>query len=158
VDAVRLMEKAVTHAPGMAAHVERLEAYRALVAHRTEPTAEQTPEPVAAKVAPPTISLGDCGLAQKLAALAWQDLGQPLTRDGCVLIPALLDPATCAELRNDFDADSLFAKTVVMDRPDFGQGAYRYFRAPIPTIVDQLRREVYPHVARIANEWQRLLS
>src|SRR5208337_3420110 len=35
---------------------------------------------------------------------------------------------------------------------------YRYFRAPIPDIVDGLRRAIYPHVAEIANEWQRLLS
>ena len=44
------------------------------------------------------------------------------------------------------------------DRPDFGIGEYRYFRAPIPETVDQLRRAVYPHVARVANEWQQLLD
>lgn len=57
-----------------------------------------------------------------------------------------------------FDDDALFAKTVVMDRPEFGLGVYRYFRAPIPSLVDQLRRAVYPHVARIANHWQELLN
>lgn len=57
-----------------------------------------------------------------------------------------------------FDDDALFAKTVTMDRDDFGMGVYRYFRAPIPEIVDGLRRAIYPHVAEIANEWQRLLS
>ena len=31
-------------------------------------------------------------------------------------------------------------------------------RAPIPQVVDQLRRAVYPHVARIANEWQQMLG
>ena len=46
----------------------------------------------------------------------------------------------------------------VMDRPEFGKGDYRYFGAPIPAVVDQLRRAVYPHVARIANEWQRMLG
>jgi hypothetical protein len=57
-----------------------------------------------------------------------------------------------------YDDDSLFAKTVVMDRPEFGLGEYRYFRAPIPAVVDQLRRAVYPHVARIANDWHALLN
>ena len=57
-----------------------------------------------------------------------------------------------------FDDDARFAKTVVMDRDDFGQGVYRYFKAPIPAAVDGLRRRVYPHVARIANEWQGLLN
>jgi len=45
-----------------------------------------------------------------------------------------------------------------MERDDFGQGVYRNFRAPIPAVVEGLRRSVYPHVARIANEWQGLLN
>ncbi len=45
-----------------------------------------------------------------------------------------------------------------MDREDFGQGVYRYFRAPIPAIVDDLRRAVYPYAARIVNAWQHLLN
>ena len=52
----------------------------------------------------------------------------------------------------------LFAKTVEMDRPEFGRGVYRYFRAPIPDVVDRLRRATYPHAARIANGWRRLLA
>src|SRR5262249_16296986 len=52
----------------------------------------------------------------------------------------------------------LFAKTVVMDRPDFGRGTYRYFRAPLPALVDGLRRATYPHATRIANDWQELLG
>jgi hypothetical protein len=57
-----------------------------------------------------------------------------------------------------FDREELFAKTVVMDRPEFGQGVYRYFRAPVPTVVDILRRSVYPHAARVANAWEELLG
>jgi hypothetical protein len=75
-----------------------------------------------------------------------------------VLIERLLDDASCDELSALFDQDYRFAKTVVMDRPDFGQGVYRYFQAPIPIIVDQLRRAVYPHVATIANSWKSLLG
>jgi hypothetical protein len=90
--------------------------------------------------------------------LDWDQLGQGLTRDGCVLIPGVVEPSTCARLCVLFDDDARFAKTVNMDRPDFGKGAYRYFRAPIPVVVDQLRRALYPHVARIANGWQRLLG
>lgn len=56
-----------------------------------------------------------------------------------------------------FAEDKLFAKTVSMDRPEFGLGVYRYFAAPVPKLVDQLRRAVYPHVARIANAWQEML-
>jgi hypothetical protein len=64
---------------------------------------------------------------------------------------------TCVGLRSLFDRDDLFAKTVAMDQPTFGRGAYRYFRAPVPEVVEGLRRAVYPHVARVANRWQELL-
>jgi hypothetical protein len=90
--------------------------------------------------------------------LPWDVLADRLTRDGCVPIPGLVDAVTCERLRGLFDDDGRFAKTVVMDRPDFGQGVYRYFRAPIPVTVDRLRRAVYPHVAQVANRWQELLG
>src|SRR5262249_186927 len=60
--------------------------------------------------------------------------------------------------RGLFDQDQLFANTVTMDQPDFGRGVYRYFRAPIPEMVEGLRRAAFPYVARIANERQRLLD
>lgn len=159
-DAIRLLEQAVQHAPQVAAHGERLEAYRTLLGSPTESIRESPP--VAAPVAPETVPssnmLGESDLPQKIAKLDWADLGERLTRDGCVLVPALIDAPTCAALRRMFDNDSLFAKTVVMDRDDFGQGVFRYFQAPIPSVVDGLRRLVYPHVARIANAWQQMLN
>lgn len=63
------------------------------------------------------------------------------------MLERLVDAETCAVLCGLFDQDDLFAKTVDMDRPEFGQGVYRYFRSPIPPVIDQLRRAVYPHVA-----------
>jgi hypothetical protein len=97
-------------------------------------------------------------LAERLVALNWHHLGQCLTREGYALIGQLIDPAVCAWLRCLFDHDELFAKTVVMNEATFGQGVYRYFQAPVPDAIDGVRRAVYPHAARIANEWQRLLD
>src|SRR5262249_10113691 len=99
----------------------------------------------------------DGARSERVAKFDWPKLTDELTRDGCVLIPRLLDAPTCADLRGMYDDGSHFARTVVMDRPEFGLGEYRYFRAPIPVVVDGLRRAVYPHVARVANGWQRLL-
>src|SRR5262245_47458959 len=44
-EAIRLMEKAVQNGPGVARYAERLEAYRAVVAHDSEPTARRTNVP-----------------------------------------------------------------------------------------------------------------
>lgn len=152
-DAIRLMEQAVQHAPQPAPYAERLEAYRALVA----PPSVDAETPTAGRAEVPA-DAEHSKLVQKVAALDWPALGAQLTREGWALIPALLDASSCAELRGTFDDDVRFAKTVVMDRDEFGRGVYRYFRSPLPAIVDGLRRVVYPHVARIANDWQRLLN
>jgi hypothetical protein len=158
--AIRLLEQAVRYAPQPEAYAKRLEAYRALLPCQHEPAEVQPPVPAPvdpATVPSPTL-LGKSESPPHIAGLDWAGLGERLTRDGCVRIPVLLDATTCAALRRTFDDDVLFAKTVVMDRDDFGRGVYRYFTAPIPTLVDGLRRAVYPHVARIANGWQHLLN
>jgi hypothetical protein len=152
-EAIPLQEQAVKHAPQNAAFAEQLEAYRSL-AGQPAPTLQPAEE----RPAPPPADV-PCGeWPERVAALDWERLGDRLTRDGCVLIPDLVDAATGERLRGMFDDDAKFAKTVVMDRPDFGRGVYRYFREPIPEVVDQLRQAVYSYAARIANGWQRLLG
>ena len=154
-DALHLQSQACRHAPENTTYVERLEAYRALAG---KPTA------VPATIHPPPPRVEDADVSaiaaveQRLEALAWHDLGQRLTREGGLVLASLLEADSCDRLRVLFDQDDLFAKTVVMDRPGFGQGAYRYFREPLPALVDGLRRAAYPHVARIANGWQELLG
>jgi hypothetical protein len=155
VDAVVFQEQAVRFAPESAAQAERLAAYRAL---KGEPGEELPPPPPAL----PALAADDALVldewARRLADLDWHALGKRLTREGCLLLAGLVDATECARLRGWFDQDELFAKTVVMDREDFGRGTYRYFRAPLPPLVDGLRRAVYPHAARVANAWQELLG
>ncbi len=152
-DAVRLLEQAVPHAPPTAPYGERLAAYRALLACRSGPPPSATPSTPSVQL----VSEVNAWLPN-VDALDWPALGQTLTREGCVLVPGLMDAATCADLRGMFDKDDAFAKTVAMDRDAFGRGTYRYFKPPIPAVVDQLRRAVYPYTARIANDWQQLLG
>ncbi|MGH7170235.1 MAG: 2OG-Fe(II) oxygenase [Gemmataceae bacterium] len=160
-EAVVLQTQAIKHDPRNAAYAEQLEAYRSLTpadARAWKPPAEErTDTAPIPPIAGPTSKPRD-DWPKRVAALDWRALDECLTRTGCVRIAGLVDAPTCARLRVLFDDDALFAKTVRMDREDFGRGAYRYFRAPIPEEVDQLRRAVYPHAARIANGWQRLLG
>src|SRR5262249_12219600 len=93
-----------------------------------------------------------------LAALDWDTVGERLTREGCVALAAVLNVETCASLRGLFSDDPRFARTVVMDRPEFAPGTYRCFAAPLPDAVDELRRAMYVHVAPIANRWRELLG
>jgi uncharacterized protein len=155
--AVRLQEQAVTHAPGNAGHAEKLQAYRALLADETARRPQPPPEPQPPAPPPPAPDLPAVDWPARLAPLDWDKIGEALTREGCVLIPRLMDADACARLRDLFDREELFAKTVTMDQPTFGRGVYRYFRAPGPELVEGLRRAAYPHVARVANRWQELL-
>jgi len=154
--AVALQTQAVRYAPQNAPYAEQLQAYQAL-AGQLPP---QVDPPIVAVADPAEVLSVEPGndWPQRVETLEWHALANRLTRDGCAVIAGLVDAPTCEWLCGLFDDDRLFSKTVVMDRPEFGKGAYRYFSAPIPNMVDQLRRAVYPHVARIANEWQRMLG
>jgi uncharacterized protein len=158
-EAVRFQTQAVRHAPDAPGYADRLEAYRALAGE------DRSAKPQAAPPHPRPLSprgrgeQGDVARwSERLAGRNWEFLANRLTADGCAVLVGLLDADTCASLCGLFDDDSLFVKTVVMDRPDFGQGTYRYFRPPLPGVVDSLRRAVYPYVARVANAWQQLLG
>lgn len=156
--AVRFQEQAVQHDPNNAVYAEKLAAYRSLAADEMARQARSLPEGATSPPAPPRCAddLPAIDWRAPVDSLDWEKLGEQLTREGCVLIPALMGPEVCAALRGLFDRDELFAKTVEMDQPNFGRGSYRYFRS-VPESIEGLRRAVYPHVARIANRWQESL-
>jgi hypothetical protein len=163
-DAVALEADAVRLAPQNVQYAGRLEAYRAAAERQRQETLAQLPWANEPRPSPPpvgdqaAIAAAAAAWAERLGRFAWDRLDERLTREGCAVLPGLLDPAACAEIRRWFDDDGLFARTVVMDQPDFGAGVYRYFRSPLPETVDGLRRAAYPHAARVANAWQRLLG
>ena len=95
---------------------------------------------------------------EPLARLDWPALGEQLDRWGYAATPPLLDGEQCDELIDLFDADERFRSTVVMSRHAFGEGTYRYFAEPLPPIVQQLRVELYPPLADVANRWAEQLG
>jgi hypothetical protein len=153
----------VQQAPQDAALAERLETYKALASQQPYRSAATPPEEAGSPVPQAvgdTEGTGPVAAAwrERVAALDWERLGDRLTREGVVLLPELLDADTCSTLRDLFDRDDLFARTVAMDQPHFGKGVYRYFKAPLPEVVTALRCAVYPHAARVVNHWQGLLG
>lgn len=90
--------------------------------------------------------------------LDWPRLGEQLDRWGYATTPRLLDDDQCDELIDLFDVDEHFRSTVVMSRHAFGEGRYRYFAEPLPPVVQRLRVDLYPPLARIANPWAEQLG
>jgi uncharacterized protein len=92
-------------------------------------------------------------ITERLTALNWDALSDNLDTMGYALTPQILDADFCASIAADYDDDTLFRSTVNMARHGFGKGQYRYFAYPLPAIIETLRTELYPHLARIANLW-----
>ena len=94
---------------------------------------------------------------KSLAALP-DGLVDELDAQGWSLICGVLDSATCESLREAYEQDALFRSRVVMQRHGFGRGEYKYFAYPLPPLVAQLRAQLYPLLAPIANEWHERLG
>lgn len=97
-------------------------------------------------------------MAQRVSALDWTAADAELDRAGCARIPGLLSAQECTALAALYPHDALYRSRVVMARHGFGRGEYRYFAYPLPAIVDALRTTIYPHLAPIANRWNRALG
>jgi uncharacterized protein len=85
-------------------------------------------------------------------------MAERLDTDGVASTPPLLTPEQCADVVAMFDEDERFRSTVVMARHAFGEGSYRYFADPLPPLVQELREQLYPPLAEIANTWAEQLG
>ncbi|TWT29526.1 2OG-Fe(II) oxygenase [Blastopirellula retiformator] len=96
-------------------------------------------------------------MTNKQRQLDWSSIGQHLDADGYAVVD-LLSPQQCAASVAAFDQDSLFRKHVVMQEQGYGQGEYKYFAYPLPEAIAQLRNDLYPGLAAIANRWNEKLA
>ena len=93
-----------------------------------------------------------------LSAIDWARVTRDLDDLGVARLPRLLSDVECAGLIEMYDRDAPFRKRVVMQPLRFGRGEYRYFGAPLPPLVAELRRHAYPPLAAIAAAWARRLG
>ena len=93
-------------------------------------------------------------LVQRLAALDWRRIARDLDASGSAVLERQLPPADCQQLRRAYAERALFRSRVVMSQHGFGSGEYQYFTYPLPQLVATLRRELYLHLAPLANRWQ----
>lgn len=97
-------------------------------------------------------------LRSRMEAVDVARLRSSLDALGHARIPRLLTAAECRALVRLFPRDACFRAHVNMAQHRFGRGEYRYFRRPLPPLVEALRRVLYPPLSRVANEWQRRLG
>jgi len=88
-----------------------------------------------------------------VAGIDWRGIETALDRHGFAVVPALLSPAQCRALAQQYDRDPLYRSRIVMSRHGFGRGEYKYFAYPLPHFIGALRASLYPHLVPIANRW-----
>lgn len=89
----------------------------------------------------------------RVAAQDWRALVSDLNAHGCGVMPGLLSAEECAEIAALYPHEEHFRSHVVMARHGFGKGEYRYFRYPLPDMIEGLRTALYPGLAAVANDW-----
>ena len=92
-------------------------------------------------------------IGSRIAGLEWGRITSEIDQRGWATTGPLLTSEECGAIANAYDDDGLYRSRVVMARHGFGQGEYRYFSYPLPTLVDRLRGALYERLAPIANGW-----
>ncbi len=83
----------------------------------------------------------------------WKAFQSQLDERGFAVMPGVLTAKTCEEITALYSHDQLFRARIEMSRYSFGQGEYKYFKYPLPLLIQQIREALYPHLAPLANEW-----
>jgi hypothetical protein len=102
-------------------------------------------------VSPVTAATSRC--AEPVDAFDWGAIATELDEIGCALTPPLLGATEAAALTQCYEDDEAFRSTIQMARYRFGEGEYRYFASPLPEVVTELRRALYPHLLPVARDW-----
>jgi hypothetical protein len=96
-------------------------------------------------------------IAERLNGVAWQRVEADLDAYGGAMLERLLTPHECEAVTAMYPDDAAFRSRIVMTRHGFGRGEYKYFRYPLPDLVERLRMDLYPRLAPIANRWNEAL-
>jgi hypothetical protein len=94
----------------------------------------------------------------RVAAYDWPAIVSELDGYGCAVLPQLLSREECRAFAALYPDERHFRSHIQMARHGFGKGEYRYFKYPLPELLDGLRTALYPRLAAPANEWNRRLG
>jgi hypothetical protein len=98
-------------------------------------------------------------IEEKIADIDWQQtVTEEMNEKGYALVSRFLSVQSCDELIGKYDNSNLYRKTITMERHSFGLGEYKYFKYPLPDLIQTVRRAIYPKLAPVANVWMRMLN
>jgi uncharacterized protein len=86
-------------------------------------------------------------------AIDWEWIRKDLDEQGSAILSNVFSAQECRALASLYPDDGLFRSCIVMARHGFGRGEYKYFRYPLPDLVQGLRTALYRRLAPVANRW-----
>lgn len=97
-------------------------------------------------------------ISDKISGIDWQRVTEEVNEKGYALVLQFLPNQYCEELIGEYDNSDLYRKTITMERHGFGLGEYKYFKYPLPDLIQTVRRAIYPKLTPVANTWMRVLN
>ncbi|MRN41101.1 MAG: prolyl 4-hydroxylase subunit alpha [Nitrosopumilales archaeon] len=97
-------------------------------------------------------------MSEKISGIDWQRVTEEVNEKGYALVLQFLPNQYCEELIGEYDNSDLYRKTITMERHGFGLGEYKYFKYPLPDLIQTVRRAIYPKLTPVANTWMRVLN
>lgn len=97
-------------------------------------------------------------IAEKILVIDWQWVTEEMNEKGYALVSRFFPVQYCDELIVEYDNSDLYRKSITMEKYHFGLGEYKYFKYPLPDLIQTLRRAIYPKLAPIANTWMKVLN
>jgi len=88
----------------------------------------------------------------------WEEVESSLDGRGFAVMRQLLTPEQCAAVSAMYPDEARFRSHIHMARHGFGRGEYKYFAHPLPNLISNLRGQLYPPLAEIANRWHDALG
>ncbi len=104
------------------------------------------------------MSVATTAIRERVDQCDWERVGQAMDEQGYAVLPQLLRAPECDDLIDLYADESRFRSRIDMQRHRFGRGEYKYLAYPLPGLLQELREAFYPHLALIANRWQRMLG
>jgi uncharacterized protein len=98
------------------------------------------------------------GAGKQTRTVQWHVVREELNAKGYHIVPGVLGAQDCEHLISLYDEPELFRKTIAMERYRFGKGEYKYFRYPLPQIIEEIREKVYAALVPVANLWMKNLK
>jgi uncharacterized protein len=97
-------------------------------------------------------------IINRINAQDWTTAEEQLHNTGYALLPGVLNETECNQLIEQYNEASHYRKTIVMERYRFGLGEYKYFKYPLPGLLQDIRQTVYAKLVNVAITWMKALN